>query len=63
MSKDLIKSGGSAIVSILKDMIKPEEVVKQITRKTTVKTDTAIHTVWEVAKKTGVATFKNTKKL
>ena len=63
MSNDLIRNSGNVIVNILKEMIKPEEVVEQISRKTTVKTDVAVHTVWEIAKKSGTAIFRKTKNL
>lgn len=60
---NMIKKGGKSVATILQEMVSPTEIVEQITVKTTVKTDEATHTVWQVGKSNGnTATFTNTKK-
>lgn len=62
VKKDNVPSKGSATRDLLNQMIGENEIIKQVTVKTTVKTDVAEHTVWEVGKKNGdKAIFSNTK--
>lgn len=63
MSNKLTNIIKDLAISTLKDMIGSDEEVKQISRKTTVKTNKGEHTVWEIGKKNGdVAVFSHSKK-
>jgi hypothetical protein len=58
VKKETVESAAS----LLKEMV-GNETVKQVTRKTVVKTvEGSKHTIWEVAKKTGTAVFTYTAK-
>lgn len=63
MSNKLMNIVGDVAISTLKNMISPDEKVKQVSRRTVVITDKGEHTVWEVVKKSGAtAIFSNSKK-
>lgn len=61
MGYDLIPKGGNFLQSLFSSMIEPDEVIEQVSQKTTVTTDTAEHTVWGVYRENNTAFFTNTK--
>ena len=62
MSNNLSKITENKSLNLLfQSMINPDEIIKKVSRKTTVTTNAGVHTVWQVAQKSGIATFTHTK--
>lgn len=63
MSNSLIKTNKDNVIFKLKSMMGSDEKIKTVTVRTTLKTDKAEHTVWEIFKRDfSIATFQNSKK-